>query len=233
MAMLSPEELLKRLRRALELREDDFIALKVYRETGDPFKVLVATVLSQNTTEANAFTALRSLERLVGLDPDSIHNAPLAEVERAIRPAGLWRQKARAIKRLAEMVVGGLDLESLLELGSEEVRRVLEAVPGIGRKTVDVLLALFKGGVIPVDTHVRRVARRLGLTPSSSYEGVKRDLESFFPSSARLEAHYYLIILGRTICKAKRPLCGECPIGDACLFKASLPSKSVTEKKTE
>ena len=233
MAMLSPEELLKRLRKALELREDDFIALKAYRETRDPFKVLVATVLSQNTTEANAFAALRSLKRSVGLDPESIHRASLAEIERAIRPAGLWRQKARAIKRVAEMVVGGLDLARLLDLGPDEVHRTLGAVPGIGKKTVDVLLALFRGGVIPVDTHVKRVARRLGLTSSSSYEGVKSDLESFFPSSMRLEAHFYLITLGRTICKARKPLCDECPIQDVCLSKTPLSSKSTMGKKTE
>ncbi len=231
MPMFSPYELLKVLRESLQLREDDYVVLKVYRETRDPFKVIVAAILSQNTTEANAFAAYYRLEETVGVDPDAILAAEPGVIESAIRVAGLQRQKARAIRELARLVARGLDLRALACMEADEARAVLSSVPGLGQKTADVFLALFKGGVIPVDTHVRRVARRLGLTDSSTYEGVRQDLESFFPPELRLEAHLYLIALGRKYCKARAPRCSQCPLRDTCPLAREFLTHSVTTEK--
>jgi len=103
-------------------------------------------------------------------------------------------------------------------LARRPVRRELTAVRGIGYKTVDVLLASFGYPVLPVDTHVKRVARRLGLSGSSSYMGVRRDLERVFRPEARFEAHLLLIKLGREVCKAREPRCRECPLNDTCAY---------------
>jgi len=213
-------ELLARLKSALTVDENEFTALKVFKESKNPFKVLIATIISQNTAESNAFKAYERLELSVGVTPSKLASTPTNIIEEAIRPAGLWRQKARAIKSLAVEVLNGLDLFSLYR-DKEEARRVLTSIPGIGEKTVDVYLALFRGDVIPVDTHVRRVAKRLGLTSSSTYVRIRRDLEDFFPPDVRLQAHFYLILLGRRFCKAKSPDCGNCPLSYMCLSRRS------------
>jgi len=215
---LKPREFLEKLRKSLTYRDEEFIALYVFKRYRDPFKVMVAVILSQNTAEANTFKAYRRLEEEVGVSVDAIASAPPEKIEEAIRPAGLWRQKARSIKYLAEYVRAGNDLEGVLAMPPEEARRALTSIPGIGEKTVDVVLALFRGGVVPVDTHVRRVANRLGLSKSSSYRKIREDLERFFPSDLRLEAHMYMILLGRRICRARKPLCGVCPLRSYCEY---------------
>lgn len=218
MPRLKPQELLEKLREALTYGDEEFIALYIFKRYRDPFKVLVGVILSQNTAEPNTFKAYRRLEKEVGVSVDAIASAPLEKIEDAIRPAGLWRQKARSIKSLAEYVRAGNDLEAVLAMPPEKARRALTSIPGVGEKTVDVFLALFRGGVVPVDTHIRRVANRLGLSKSSSYRKIREDLERYFPSDLRLEAHMYLILLGRRICRARKPLCEVCPLRSYCEY---------------
>jgi len=190
----------------LEEFVDEFVALYVYRKYRDPFAVTVATILSQNTTEKNAFRAWRALERY-GVTPESV--LALGEkLKEIIRPAGLQEQKARAI---AEVARSWERLERAVRAGDREE---LLKVKGVGKKTADVVLMLFGHKAFPVDTHVFRVARRLGWA-SGNYDAVSAKLSELF-EGREAEGHMYLILLGRRICKAKKPECGKCPLADTC-----------------
>ncbi len=211
--------ILEKLSRAYKIDPGEFAALKAARE-GDPFKVLIATIISQNTTEKNTFRALERLEETIGVDPFKLSNAEVEEVASAISPAGLQRQKAVAIVSVARLLVDKYRgrIEELLKRGEDVVRRELRSLRGVGEKTVDVLLANAGFPVVPVDTHVKRVAQRLGITRSRSYLGVKSDLHKVFRPERRLEAHLLLIKLGREVCKARKPQCERCPLRDICKY---------------
>jgi len=211
------DRILALLRSRFKLGEGEFAALEAGK-SGDPFKVLVATIISQNTNERNTFRALERLEAEVGVEPGRILAAGVEAVERVISAAGLQRQKAEAIVAAAKLVAERYsgDLGKLLELGEEAVRRELGSVRGIGEKTIDVLLAFSGFPVVPVDTHVKRVAGRLGLARGSSYRSVREALHRVFREEVRLEAHLLLIKLGREVCRARKPLCSECPLSQLC-----------------
>ncbi len=214
------DEILRRLRERFEIVDEEFVARWVARTTRDPFRVLVAVIISQNTAERNTFAAYKRLEEMVGVEPEKIVEAGVERVVEAIRPAGLQEAKARAIVEAARLVLEkyGGDLGRLLERGVDAVREELLRIPGIGEKTVDVLLSSWGYPVVAVDTHVRRVARRLGLAEGSSYRAVREALHRVFRPEKRLEAHLLLILLGRRICTARRPRCGECPLRDLCPY---------------
>jgi len=188
----------------------------------DPFQVLVITVISQNTNDVNTDRAYRRLEAKGLTTPEAILKASVEEVEDALRVAGLYRNKARRLKELARRVIEdyGGDLSKLLSLPLEEARRRLLELPGVGFKTADVVL-LFCGRkpVIPVDTHVSRTAKRLGFADEGAgYEEVRLSLQALYPPSPELylDVHLLLISLGRRFCKARKPLCGECPLRQLC-----------------
>ncbi|ABL77551.1 endonuclease III domain-containing protein [Thermofilum pendens] len=213
------DEILARLKGAFSLGRGEFVALDVARR-GDFFGVLVATIISQNTNENNTLKAFASLEERVGVECEKIRKAGLSELAEAIRPAGLQEQKAKAIKQVASLLYEkyGCDIGKLLSRGVEEVIRELKQIEGIGDKTIDVLLANYGYPVLPIDTHVRRVSVRLGLARPGSYRAMQKSLHGFFREEARLDAHLYLIKLGRTLCRAKNPLCDECPLSDLCCY---------------
>jgi len=186
---------------------------------GDPFTVLVATVLSQNTNWRNTEVAFK---RLISKfrTPAQLADAELEEVQRLIRPAGLHRIKAKNLKKAASAIVHkyGGDLRVVLRKSVGEARRELLELPGIGYKTADCVL-LFAGGrdVLPVDVHVARVAKRLGFASTEDGpEEIKNKLEPLVPAGRRGEAHLLLIELGRKYCSAREPICDECPIANLC-----------------
>ncbi|MEM2216780.1 MAG: endonuclease III [Thermofilaceae archaeon] len=216
--------ILKLLRQELKFREGEFTALEAGRQ-GDPFRVLVATILSQNTNEKNTFLAFEKLDKGVGVTPFRILQAGEGKIKELIAVAGLQDQKAKAVVEVSKLIqerYGG-DLKKLLALGEEVVRKELGSVRGVGDKTIDVLLAFSGFPVVPIDTHVKRVSRRLGLAHSSNYKKIREELHRVFRENVRLEAHLLLIKLGREICKARNPLCFKCPLKELCLnaFKVS------------
>ena len=181
------------------------------------FELLVAIILSQNTTEKNAINAFQNLKSRVGLDPYKIYNTSIGEIEEKIRVAGLYRQKARAIKALANSVVNGLDLDELLSLDVEKARRILLGIKGIGKKTVDVFLAIHGKRIMGLDTHAIRIAQRWNISSSASYDDIQNayiNLFGFVDNFDRL--HKLLILLGKNYCTAKKPRCYECPISTLC-----------------
>ncbi len=211
---------LEALRRSLRVDWRDYAALIPLKEDGSPFAVLIAVILSQNTNDKNAIAAYRRLRSRVGVRPEDILSAPREAIEEAIRPSGMYRQKASAIIGAAKAVVEAGGEKALETLPPEEVRRILEGVKGIGRKTVDVFLNVTRGvEVFAVDTHAQRIAWRWGLAPrKASYEKVSTALASFFNGQDLGEAHRLLIALGRTYCTARRPRCSECPLREVCPY---------------
>jgi len=214
------DEILDRLRERFEVVDEEFVARRVARTTSDPFRTLVAVIISQNTAERNTAAAYKRLEERVGVEPEKILEAGVEAVAEAIRPAGLQEAKARAIVEAARLVAEryGGDMRRLMGEGPEAVREVLLGIPGIGDKTVDVLLSNWGYPVVAVDTHVRRVARRLGLAEKSGYRAVRESLHRVFRPERRLEAHLLLILLGRRVCRAREPRCRECPLRDLCAY---------------
>jgi endonuclease-3 len=191
----------------------------------DAVSELVLTILSQNTADMNSFRAF-TLLRARYASWDEVLAAPTDELVDVIRPGGLAPTKGRRIQHvLAEVQEashGTWDLSFLATLPLREARDWLVALPGIGRKTAAIVL-LFNYGrpTLPVDTHVHRVATRLGmLPPRSPLERAHDLLEEVLRPEEVYPFHVELIRHGRDTCRAPRPICGLCPLTDACAYFA-------------
>ncbi len=187
----------------------------------DPFETLVTTIISQNTADRNSERAFECLSKCLEISPQALATAKTGEIEAAIKPAGLYKTKARTIKQAACTIqekYGG-SLEQMLSLPLDEARAALTKIKGVGPKTADVVL-LFSVGqpTIPVDTHVNRVAKRLGFAPeNAAYETVRSSLQALFDPADYLAVHLLFIAHGRKTCKAPRPQCKQCPVCAHCL----------------
>jgi endonuclease-3 len=190
------------------------------RRSDGPLAELVQTILSQNTSDVNTERAFASLWSRFG-DWQAIAAAPTSAIADAIRSGGLAEIKAPRIKGVLEAIQrdrGTLSLDFLAELPVDEARAYLTSLGGVGPKTAACVL-LFALGMpaLPVDTHVHRVSKRLGLIGERiSPEAAHRLLESAIPPAEMFDAHMLLIRHGRVICKALRPRCETCPLGDVC-----------------
>jgi endonuclease-3 len=175
-----------------------------------PFELLVATVLSAQATDVSVNAATPAL---FGRYPDAhaLSTATPEDIEPFIRRIGLYRGKARHLAALARLLV---------ERHGGEVPNDFAAVvalPGAGRKTANVVLSNAYGyPAIAVDTHVGRLARRLGLSAQTNPDRVEADLERLFPKERWVFLHHALILHGRRVCAARRPLCGECALLPCC-----------------
>lgn len=191
----------------------------------DATSELVLTILSQNTADVNSFRAFTALrERYATWD--DVLAAPTDELEEVIRPGGLAPTKSRRIQHvLAEVHAatdGTWDLSFLGTLPLIEARDWLISLPGIGRKTAAIVL-LFNFGrpVLPVDTHVHRVASRLAMLPARTpLERAHDLLEDVLEPEEMYPFHVELIRHGRDTCRAPRPICGLCPLTDVCAYYA-------------
>ncbi len=189
----------------------------------DPFKNLIITVLSQNTSEVNCVRAYRGLAAKFKVDPDALSHAKEAQIREAIRSGGLYNVKAKRIKEVSKAVLSkfGGDLAAVLALPKQDARERLMELPGIGPKTADVLLADRHGyrEVFVVDTHMDRIAKRLGLAgPDARYEDIQLALKNFLPmdKSERVGGLFWL--LAKYTCRAQNPKCAECLLIDACEY---------------
>jgi endonuclease III len=186
----------------------------------DPLEELVLTILSQNTSDVNRDRAYEALRRRFG-SWEELAAARPRQVVAAIRPGGLANTKAPrllAVLREIRRREGSFDLGWMDRASDEEVVAYLTSLPGVGPKTAACVLAFSLGRpALPVDTHVHRVATRLGLLPPRTPAGRAHALlESEVPPAIRVEMHVGLIRHGRTICKAGRPRCEACPLQDLC-----------------
>lgn len=183
---------------------------------------LIAAVLSQNTSRANYERAFERLIERFG-NAKTIANAPLTEIEKAIRPGGLSKKKSKTIKEILAAIFeksGDYSLEFLREMGVSEARKFLTSLPGVGPKTASVVLMFGDGRqVLPVDTHVLRTSTRIGLVPEgTSAEMAESLLEQLVPPKARPRMHLNLVRLGREICHARNPKHEACPVKSICSF---------------
>jgi endonuclease-3 len=192
----------------------------VWRPHGDPMTELVLTILSQNTSDTNSGRAFMRLKQRFPAW-EAVMEAPVSELEEAIAVGGLAKQKAPRIKASLRAVYaarGAWDLEFLRDLPLEEAKAWLRALNGVGPKTAACVLMFALGRpALPVDTHVHRVAQRLGLVPAkASAEKAHDILEAMLAPEEIYPFHISLIKHGRRLCRAQRPLCGECPLLAGC-----------------
>ena len=181
---------------------------------------LVATVLSQHTSDRNSERAFASLKERFAAWED-VRAAPAAAVADAIRMGGIADQKAVRIQRILAMVderEGRLDLSRLHELDDAEIEAYLTSLPGVGPKTAACVLTFSMGRpAFPVDTHVHRVARRLGWVPErATAEQAHTALRDLVPADIRHDLHVALIAHGRRVCHARRPDCPACVLRELC-----------------
>ncbi len=189
----------------------------------DPFKNLVLTILSQNTSEANCLRAYRGLREMVEITPMSILRAPLKELKEAIKPGGLYNLKAKRLRKVAGFVMHEFDgnLGAVLALPKAKAKKQLMRLPGIGPKTADVLLTTKHSytEVIPVDTHMDRLAKRLGLVRrGANYEVTQAALKEFIPAKYRERSAGLLWLLAKHTCMPGKPRCDECVLVVMCEY---------------
>ncbi|MEM4576494.1 MAG: endonuclease III [Candidatus Nezhaarchaeales archaeon] len=215
-------ELLNVLRRSYE--DVNRIAEKM--RTLNSFELLLSTIISQNTNWRNVERAMENMRRKGLVHLNGILSADIAELEDALRVSGLYRVKALRIKEIAEIIkTWNTDLDGILSMSFEDARTKLMELPAVGYKTADVMLAFkARAPVIPIDTHIRRVAERLGLVDKkASYEEIRLTLESFVPPEERDLFHLALIKFGREICRARDPACSKCPLNSVCMSRRVKP----------
>jgi len=187
----------------------------------DPFKNLIITVLSQNTSEANCVRAYKGLSAKFQVEPHVLAKAKEADIREAIRSGGLYNVKAKRIKGVSKAVLEkfGGNLAPVLALSKEEARAKFMELPGIGPKTADVLLANRHGysQVFVVDTHMDRIAKRLGLVkPDAGYGDIQAALQSFIPWDKGERVGGLFWLLAKYTCTAQNPKCSECLLIEIC-----------------
>ncbi|MBL8507188.1 endonuclease III [Chitinimonas sp. JJ19] len=182
-------------------------------EYSSPFELLVAVVLSAQATDVGVNKATRKLYPVANT-PAAIYALGQDGLERYIQTIGLYRSKAKHVIELCRM---------LMELHDGEVpqtREALEALPGVGRKTANVVLnTAFGQPAMAVDTHIFRVSNRTGLAPGKDVRAVEDKLVKVIPREFMLDAHHWLILHGRYVCKARKPDCPVCIVRDLCDYK--------------
>lgn len=194
------------------------------RPSGEPLTELISTILSQNTSDTNTTRAFRSLRQAFPTW-DVVRRADTADVIAAIRSGGLANRKAPRIQDVLDEIherLGSEDLVPLRELPLEEAKRWLTSLHGVGSKTAACVLLFALGRpAMPVDTHVHRVSLRLGLVPAkTSPEATATFLETMLgdDSQAVYAFHMETINHGRSVCRALRPACGDCPLRRHCAY---------------
>jgi endonuclease-3 len=182
------------------------------------FELLAAVLLSAQATDVSVNKATRKLFPIANT-PQALLDLGLERVERAIQTIGLYRTKARNLLETCRI---------LIEHHGGEVprtREALEALPGVGRKTANVVLNVaFGQPTMAVDTHIFRVSNRTGLARGKNPLAVEKALERRVPAAYAVDSHHWLILLGRYVCQARKPRCWECAVATYCDFKGKTPA---------
>lgn len=189
------------------------------RRTGDPLDALIATILSQNTNDTNSARAYSAMREAFPTWRD-VMRAPPNALEDVLRPGGLAKTKGRRIQRILRAIAGNgpLNLDYLRRLDTTEAENALLAFDGVGPKTARCVLLFALGrDVFPVDTHIERVLKRIGVLPASmTAEQAHAYLPPFIPAGHCLGLHVNLIAHGRQVCHPRNPECGHCVLKRRC-----------------
>lgn len=198
--------------------EGEFLAIDAVKKNFTPIGTLISIVLTQNTSDKNAWKALQNLINFAGpsLSSEKLSQLSVKDLEKMIQPSGMYRVKAKTILN----ILSHLNDDVLSKTPPNKLRNILISIPGIGPKTADVFLAVArKYPTFPIDTHVRRVLTRLGyIGPGMEYEDIRRKVIEDLPPEELIEAHILLIRHGRAICRARNPKCEECPLRNYCRY---------------
>ena len=203
----------------IELLEQEY-GSREWQADGDPIDVLIGTILSQNTSDANSGRAFASLK--ANLDSwEAVASAPAEHIARVIKSGGLFQIKAARIKQVLEQIEkeqGRISLDSLKSKTMAEAEDYLMHLPGVGHKTASCVLLFSLGKPsLPVDTHVFRIAKRLGLIDSkTSIEKAPGLLQEQIPPFKVYQFHIHMIEHGRRICRARQPHCDRCILRGIC-----------------
>jgi endonuclease-3 len=179
----------------------------------NPFELLIAVILSAQATDVGVNKATAKLYPVANT-PEAILGLGLADLKKYIKTIGLYNSKAANIMKTCKILVD--------EHNSQvpQNRAALEALPGVGRKTANVVLnTAFGEPTIAVDTHIFRVSNRTGIAPGKNVVEVEKKLLKFVPDEFKLDAHHWLILHGRYVCKARKPDCPQCIINDLCEYR--------------
>ncbi|MAC12172.1 MAG: endonuclease III [Sphingorhabdus sp.] len=187
-------------------------------EYGNDYQLLVAVTLSAQSTDVGVNKATRKLFEEVKT-PQAMIDLGVDGLKEHIKTIGLYNNKAKNVVALSEALVA--------DHGGEvpEDRDALTALPGVGRKTANVVMnSAFGAETFAVDTHIFRVCNRTGLAPGKTVLAVEKKLDKAVPAPFRVHAHHWLILHGRYVCKARTPECWRCHIADLCRYKSKTPS---------
>ena len=218
-----PKEIDERRRRMMDIiqRLEERFPIRRHHPIREAFPLLIATLLSQNTTDKNSLQAFQNLRSHYDVTPHVLARLQPSDLKPHIEIAGLYEVRSRRIIALSKTVIERFegDLDIILRRPMDEARQELMDLKGVGPKTADILLA-FKGNrsIMPVDTNIFRVSGRIGLVEGRNYERTRAALEEVIPEKKLGEMHFALIKLGRDICKPRRPLCPLCPITSLCTY---------------
>lgn len=178
-----------------------------------PFELLVAVILSAQATDIGVNKATKKLYAVANT-PEAIVALGLSELKSYIKTIGLYNNKAKNIIETCRILIKEFDAEVPRD------RAALESLPGVGRKTANVILnTAFGEPTIAVDTHIFRVSNRTGIAPGKNVNEVEQKLLKFIPEEFKKDAHHWLILHGRYTCIARSPKCGDCVIFDECEWK--------------
>lgn len=196
-------------------------------ESVNDYTLLVAVVLSAQATDAGVNKATRALFATVDT-PEKMVALGLDGLKQHIRTIGLFNTKAKNVIALSEALIADHDAQVPND------RAALEKLPGVGRKTANVVMNVaFGAETFAVDTHIFRVGNRTGLARGKTPNAVESVLERVVPQPFRLHAHHWLILHGRYICKARRPECWRCPVEDLCAYRPKTPAPATKVGKAE
>lgn len=202
-----------KVKKILKLLKNEYPGIKIALHYGNPLELLIATILSAQCTDKQVNGVTKKLFEKYRTPGDYIRT-PQEELEKDIYSTGFYRNKAKNIKELCKILVNDYDSKV------PDTMEALLTLPGVARKTANIVLSRAFGVLdgIAVDTHVKRVSGRLGLTESTNPEKIEKDLMMIIPREDWENFSFLLIIHGRKVCSARKPLCGECFLNRLCTY---------------
>jgi len=178
-----------------------------------PFELLISVILSAQATDVSVNKATARLYPVANT-PQAIYDLGVDGLSEYIKTIGLYNSKAKNVIETCRLLIERHDSQV------PQTREALEALPGVGRKTANVVLnTAFRQIAMAVDTHIFRVSNRTGIAPGKNVVEVEKQLMKFVPKAYLLDAHHWLILHGRYVCQARKPRCGSCRIEDLCEYK--------------